>query len=350
MALERYRPLQAPALRPVPVPVPQIGRTFSLHDHVLRAYLPWFTTNHFRTQPDVDIALDTWLRSSPDILESTSYHPLRERDLQRAYYMVIDSMEEAQLSGEGMSGIARRLLMELEDAWKDDMMFGSGRAGGKAQRMFRALAELSNKSRSGGLGIVLRAFLLGSLDDITDEEDAIELAGWCSGVERSYMDGRDKEECLRAIMTLRPDVIDELEGRSVDWMPAHAMGFPAREWPRRRRAAGRSWWDDDIKRRLRRLLDEDDYHDRLSYRERAKLNLVLRGSSFDRRARRASRTRLGRSMDRALLRSRSPRYRYLTDSDDDERLFRRGRRRRRPEFLHAGRIRSRDRSHRRTLI
>lgn len=309
---------------PAVVHPPRLGRTLAIHDHILRAYLPWFTTNHFRTQPDVDLVIDELLRSNPSLLEPTLYSPLREREFRAAAHMVIDSLVDALESSEGPSGGARRLLMELEDEWEDDMRFGSRRRGSKAQRLFRSLAEVSNAARSGAVGSILRTFFLGWLNEIAEEKDIVSLAGWYRGVERSYMDARDKEECLRELVALRPDMLDELDGRAADFMPARSSGLPSMNWPRRRRPAGRRWWDDENDGRIRRLIDDQDYHDRVSDRERKMLDLFMRDSVDDRRPRRAGRSRIGRSLDRAPRRSRSPLYGFLADSDEDDRFLRRG--------------------------
>lgn len=309
---------------PAIVHPPRIGRTLAIHDYVLRAYLPWLTTNHFRTQPDVDLVIDDLLRSNPSLLEPTLHSPLREREFRTAAHMIIDSLMDAVESREGPSGGARRLLMELEDEWEDDMRFGSRRGGSKAQRLFRSLAEVSNAARSGAVGSTLRTFFLGWLNEIAEEEDTVSLAGWYRGIERSYMNARDKDECLRELVALRPDVLDELDGRVADFDPGRSSGLPSMNWPRRRRPAGRRWWDDENDRRIRRLIDDQDYNDRMSDRERKLLELFLRESDHDRRPRRAGRSRIERSLDRVPRRSRSPLYGFLTDSDEDDRFFRRG--------------------------
>lgn len=316
LAISPYlHPAHAHALRPRHHP----ARTLSLHDHILQAYLPYFTANHFRSESDVDLILDRWLRSNPDLLDPSLHAaPLRERDLRKALYLVLDCIEDSEECGEGPPGVAERLLMELDEAWVEELRYGGGRrygSGGesKTQRMFRAVAEVSRANQSLSIGSVLRAFFLGWLHEIAEEEDAISLAGWCSGVMRSAMDGRDKEDCLRALLALRPDVEAELRGGGAAWMPLSRS--PTRDWPRRRRAAGRLWWNDENDRRIRRLIDEDDYIGRAAGRRGRKLNLRLGDSYYDRLPRRMGRLRSTRSVDRVLRRSRSPMARIL-DAED----------------------------------
>lgn len=217
-----------------------------------------------------------------------------------------------------MTGVGGRLLMLLDEEWVDELRYGGGMryAGSgesKTQRLFRALAEVSLANQSISIGSVLRAFFLGWLHEIAEEEDALSLAGWCSGVMRSAMDGRDKDDCLRALVALRPDVEAELRGGGAAWMPLSRS--PTRDWPRRRRAAGRLWWNEENDRRIRRLFDEDDYIGRAAGRRGRKLNLRLGHSSYDRLPRRMGRLRSTRSVDRVLRRSRSPMARILDAQD-----------------------------------
>jgi hypothetical protein len=72
------------------------------------------------------------------------------------------------------------------------------------------------------------------------------------------MDGRDKEDCLRAVAALRPDLIAEMNRRGSSWLPLKAVSGPARDWPRRRRSAGRLLWDQENEERTRRLIEEQE--------------------------------------------------------------------------------------------
>jgi hypothetical protein len=308
------------ALVTVPVPVHRHARTLSLHDNILQAYLPYFTANHFRNEPDVDLILDGWLRSHPASFEPSNRHPLRERDFRNAFYLIIDCIDEAEECGEHPIGVSKRILSVLEEEWEDDLRFGSGREGSKAQRLFRALAEVSNAARSTAIGNLLRAFFLGWLHELA-EEDAVILAGWCSGVVKSSMDGRDKEDCLRAVAALRPDLIAEMNRRGASWLPLQAVNGPARNWPRRRRSAGRLWWDQENDERIWRLLEDQEYLDRDADRRRRKVDLRFNPSEYNRWPRRALRMRSSRSLDdRTLRRSRSPLPR-LMDREDSERYL-----------------------------
>lgn len=290
-------------------------RTLSLRDNILQAYLPYFTANYFRTEPDVDLILDGWVRSHPDLRDHSLHSPVSERNFRKAFYLVIQCIVEAEECGDPPTGAGRRMIAMLEDLWVDDMRLGSGRGAEKAKRLFRALAEVSNAATSGSIGSVLRTFFLGWFHDIAEEEDTISLAGWCSGIMRSWMDPRDKQDCLRAIVALRPDVLSELHGRGSDWGPLQSIDTPVRKWPRRRRADGRQWWDLENDRQIRRLIEEQDYLERAADRHRRKLELHLGDSSYDRWPRRIDRARSSGSLDRALRRSRSPFSRILDDDD-----------------------------------
>lgn len=293
-------------LHPATALVPRHARTVSLHDHILQAYLPYFTAHHFRSESDVDLILDGWLRSHPDLLESSHQYPLRERDFRNAFYLVIDCAYDVEECGEHPIEVSRRILEVLEDEWTDDLRYGSGRGGSKAQRLFRALAEVSNAACGGAIGSILRTFFLGWLHEIA-EEDAVSLAGWCSGVVRSSMDGRDKEDCLRAVVALRPDMLAKVNGRGSDWLSLQSFNGPVRSWPRRRRSAGRMWWDQDNDDRIRRMIQYQDDIDRAANRRRRKMDLMMRDSSFYRLPRRVNRRpRAGRSVDSSLRRARSP--------------------------------------------
>ena len=262
--------------------------------------------------------------------------------------MVIDAIEDADADAEEGSGrttdalvvldASKRLLETLEDEWEEDVEFaGSGRRVARAQRLFRALAEVSHATGSRMLGAVLRTFFLGWLRELVEEEDGVALAGWCWGVARAWIDPREKEECLRDLVALRPDVLGELHGRAgADWLPLplHALNNGAgtmRDWPRRRRAAGRRWWDDENDRRIRRMIEDLDYYGRGSDRDRRRMVSLQLGDDTDyyrRPTGRARPIRSSRSLDSVLRRSRSPRrqrdsdaarrLRYLDDLDQDD--------------------------------
>jgi len=285
---------------------PRRPRTLSLRDHILQAYLPYFTANHFRTESDVELILDGRERSHPDIRDSSHHSPVSERNFRKAFYLVIQCMVEAEECGDPPTGAGRRMIAILEDLWVDDMRSGSGRGAQKAKRLFRALAEVSDAAASGAIGFFLNTFFLGWLAEIAEEEDSISLAGWCSGIMRSYMDPRDKQDCLRAIVALRPDVIDELRGRGSDWLSSQSFDAPVRKWPRRRRADGRRWWDLENDERIRRLIENQEYLERAADRCRRKLDLRLPDSSYELWPRRIERARSSGSLDRRLGRSRSP--------------------------------------------
>jgi hypothetical protein len=315
-------PYLYPSRALVPVAVPRHARMLSLHDNILQAYLPYFTANHFRNEPDVDLILDGWLRSHPASLESSNHHPLRERDFRNAFYLIIDCIGEAEECSEHPIGVSKRILSVLEEEWEDDLRFGSGRGGSKAQRLFRALAEVSNAARSTAIGNLLRAFFLGWLHELA-EEDAVSLAGWCSGVVRSSMDGRNKEDCLRAVAALRPDLLAEMNRRGASWLPLQAVNGPARNWPRRRRSAGKLWWDQENDQRIRRLIEDQEYLDGATDRRRRKVDLQMGDSDYNRWPRRARRMQSNRSLDdrdRVLRRSRSPLARMI-DRDVSERYL-----------------------------
>lgn len=288
-------------LHPATALVPRHARTLSLHDHILQAYLPYFTAHHFRNERDVDLVLDDWLRSHPDLLESTHHYPLRERDFRNAFYLVIDCSYDVDECGEHPIEVSRRILEVLEDEWTDDIRFGSGRGGSKAQRLFRALAEVSSAAASGPIGTILRTFFLGWLHEIA-EEDGLSLAGWCSGVVRSSMDGRDKEDCLRAVVALRPDILAKMNRRGSDWLSLQSINAPVRNWPRRRRSAGRLWWDQDNDRRIRQMIEDQDELDRAENRRRKKMDLLMNSSPFYSLPRRAARPRTSRSANSRLRR------------------------------------------------
>jgi hypothetical protein len=280
-------------------------RTLSLRDHILQAYLPYFTANHFRTESDVELILDAWERSHPDIRGPSLHSPVSERNFRKAFYLVIQCMIEAEECGDPPSGAGRRMIAILEDLWVDDLRIGSGPGADKAKRLFRALAEVSNAAASSAIGSVLRTFFLGWLPDIAEEEDSVSLAGWCSGIIGSCMDPRDKQDCLRAIVALRPDVLAELHGRGSDWLSSQSIDTPLRKWPRRRRADGRRWWDLENDERIRRLIEDQDYLRRATDRRRRKLDLRL-PDLYEQWPRRIERARSSGSLDRALQRSRSP--------------------------------------------
>jgi hypothetical protein len=306
-------------------------------------------------EPDVDLILDSWLRASPDLLEPTLHLPLREREFRGAFYMVIDAIEDAEAEADDFGGAtsealvmleaSRRLLEDLEGEWEEDVEFGGSGAGrrvARAQRLFRALAEVSHATGSRMLGSVLRTFFLGWLHELVEEEDSVALAGWCWGIARAWIDPREKEECLRALVAWRPDVLAELNGRvGADWLPLPALSHAAlgnvaagtmRDWPRRRRAAGRRWWDDENDRRIRRMVEDSDYYGRGGAdRDRRRMVSLRLGDDTDyyrRPATRARPIRSSRSLDSVLRRSRSPRLRrdsdaarrlrYLDDIDQDD--------------------------------
>jgi len=311
------------------------ARTLSLHDHILQTYLPWFTSSQIRQQqePDVDLILDSWLRSNPDLLEPALHFPLREREFRGAFYMVIDAIEDADADADdfgteslAMVDASNRLLAQLEGEWEEDVEFGgSGRRAARSQRLFRALAEVSHATGSRLLGSILRTFFLGWLHKLVEEEDSVALAGWCWGIARSWIDSREKEECLRALVALRPDVLAELHGRGADWMPLplHALNNisgTTLDWPGRRRAAGRGWWDGENDRRIRRMIENSDYYSRGADRDRRMVNLrLVENTPYYRNSTgRARPIRSSRSLDSVLRRSRSPRRRY--DSESARRL------------------------------
>lgn len=319
-------------LHPATALVPRHARTVSLHDHILQAYLPYFTAHHFHNEADVDLILDGWLRSHPDLLESSHHYPLRKRDFRNAFYLVIDCAYDVEECGEHPIEVSRRILEVLEDEWTDDLRFGSGRGGSKAQRLFRALAEVSNAACGGAIGSILRTFFLGWLHEIAEEDD-VSLTGWCSGVVRSSMDGRDKEDCLRAVVALRPDMLAKMNGRGSDWLSLQSSNGPVRNWPRRRRFAGRLWWDQDNDSRIRRMIQYQDDIDRAVNRQRKKMDLLMNSPQFYPLPRRAARPRVSKSANSRLRQPRSalpaigpPDYRslpqkcdpVLIDSDADD--------------------------------
>ena len=249
--------------------------------------------------------------------------------------MVIDAIEDADADADDfntepvvMVEASNRLLEKLEDEWEEDVEFGgSGRRAARSQRLFRALAEVSHATGSRMLGHVLRMFFLGWLHELVEEEDSVALAGWCWGVARSWMDPREKEECLRALVGLRPDVLAEVNGRGADWMsvPLHAamnnISGATMDWPRRRRAAGRRWWDAENDRRIRRMVQDSDYYGRGADRDTRMVSLRLGDNTPYYQSitgRRARPIRSSRSLDSVLRRSRSPRLRH--DSDSARRL------------------------------
>lgn len=120
------------------------------------------------------------------------------------------------------------------------------------------------------------------------------------------MDPRDKQDCLRAITALRPDVIVELHGRGSDWLSLQSIDVPVRKWPRRRRADGRQWWDHENDRRIRRLIEGQEYLDRTAERSSRNLDLRLPQLTDVYWPRHIHRTRSSGSLDRALRRSNSP--------------------------------------------
>lgn len=305
-------------LRPLRALGSRHPRTLSLGDHILQAYLPYFTANHFRNESDVEFVLDGWLRSHPDLRDASLNSPVSERTFRKAFYLVIQCMIDAEECGDPPPGAGRRLIAILEDLWVDDMTVGSGRGADRANRLFRALAEVSNAAASGSIGSVLRTFFLGWLYEIAEEEDSISLAGWCSGILRSCMDPRDKQDCLRAITALRSDVIAELHGGGIgsDWLSLQSMGTPIRKWPRRRRAEGRQWWDRENDRRIRRLIEDQEYLDRAAERNRRNLDLRLPALTYDIWPRSIGRSRSSGSLDRALRRSRSPLAPMYSDDDE----------------------------------
>lgn len=309
-------------LRPPRVLGSRRPRTLSLHDHILQAYLPYFTANHFRNESDVEFVLDGWLRSHPDLRDYSLNSPVSERTFRKAFYLVIQCMVDAEECGDPPPGAGRRLIAILEDLWVDDMRVGTGRRADRAKRLFRALAEVSNAASSGPIGSVLRTFFLGWLYEIAEEEDSISLAGWCLGILRSCMDPRDKQDCLRAITALRPEVITELHGRGSDWLSLQSMDEPVRNWPRRGRADGRQWWDRENDQRIRRLIEDQDYLDRAVERERRRVDLRLPGLTDDYWPRDIGRSRSSGSLGRALRRSRSP-IPLLLGSDEDRYATRR---------------------------
>ena len=291
-------------------------RTLSLRDHILQAYLPYFTANHFRNESDVEFVLDGWLRSHPDLRDSSLNSPVSERTFRKAFYLVIQCMVDAENCGGPSPGAGRRLIAFLEDLWVDDMRLGRGRGADRAIRLFRALAEVSNAAASGSIGSVLRTFFLGWLYEIAEEEDSISLARWCSGIVRSCMDPRDKQDCLRAIASLRPDLLSELNGRRSDWLSLQSMDTPIRKWPRWRRADGRQWWDRENDKRIRRLIEDQEYLDRAAERNRRNLDLHLPDLAYDIWPRSIGRSRSSGSLDRALRRSRSPLAIMYREDDD----------------------------------
>ncbi|KAM0712513.1 hypothetical protein Q7P37_011610 [Cladosporium fusiforme] len=273
---------------------PPYSRTISLHDHILQAYLPYFATNHFNTNSDVDLILDAWLRSNASILDPSHHFPFRERDFREALYYILDAIEYAENYGQSTSDVAHRLLEELEEDWEEDMRVG----GTSCQRRFRALAELSTASMSLAVGSVLRTFILGWVDEIAEEDDIESLAAWCWGISRSYMDLRDKEECLTAIIESRPDVIDELNERGADWVLRPVLNASTMTWPRRRRKTGRLRWGRFDDREVERLMNNGDILGRRP-RDRDKLvDLVLRSRLPD------SPVRLPRLIDDRYARDR----------------------------------------------
>ncbi|GAB7331902.1 hypothetical protein MBLNU13_g03832t1 [Cladosporium sp. NU13] len=287
-------------LRPPRAVGARYPRTLSLRDHILQAYLPYFTANHFCNESDVEFVLDGWLRSHPDLRDSSLNSPVSERTFRKAFYLVIQCMVDAEECGDPPPGAGRRLIAFLEDLWVDDMRLGPGRGADRANRLFRALAEVSNAAASGSIGSVLRSFFLGWLYEIAEEEDTISLAGWCSGIMRSCMDPRDKQDCLRAIASLRPNVLSELHGRGLDWLSLQSMDTPTRKWPRRRRADGRQWWDRENDKRIRRLIEDQEYLDRAAERNRRNLDLHLPDLAYDLWPRSIGRSRSSGSLDRAL--------------------------------------------------
>lgn len=290
-------------------------RELSLDDNTLQAYLPYFTANHFRNEPDIGLIFDAWFRSHPDLRESSLHSPIGERAFRKAFHLVISCIGHAEECGEPPSGAGRRMIAMLEDFWEYVMTVESGRGASRAQSMFRALAEVLRAAAGGGLGSVLRTFFLGWLHEIAEEEDTLSLAGWCSGIVRSSMDPRHKQDCLRAIAALRPEVLAEIHGRGGDWMPLQSIDTPVRKWPRRRRADGRMWWDRENEGRIRRLIEGQDYLERTADRRRRKLDLRLEDVSYDRWPRRIDRARSSESLERALQRSRSPLVRLLEGED-----------------------------------
>lgn len=261
--------------------------------------------------------------------------------------MVIDAIEDADADADDfgtealvMLDASKRLLENLEDQWEEDVEFGGsgvGRRVARAQRLFRALAEVSHATGSRMLGSVLRTFFLGWLHELV-EEDEVALAGWCWGIARAWIKPREKEECLRALVAWRPDVLAELSGRaSAGRLPLalHALSNAAgtmRDWPRRRRAAGRRWWDDENDRRIRRMVEDSDYHGHgAADRDKRRMVSLRLGDDTDyyrRPAGRARPIRSSRSLDSVLRRSRSPRLRrdsdaarrlrYIEDLDQDD--------------------------------
>lgn len=292
------------------------SRTLSLHEYILSAYLPNFTADYFRSDPDVDVFLDAIIRSQPELLEPTLPFPLRTRDIRHALHLILLSVNDAENWGDPGFGTSTRLLDELEDEWLEDCRYH----GRNCQRLFRALAELSHAAGSMPLGSILRNFFMGWVDEIADEEEVEDLAGWCHGMRVAFVGARDKDECLRTLFSLRPDLLAEMQGMGANWIPLQVGSYPLERRPRRR---GRLRWDDERERRLRRLMEDQELLERVADQDMKKL-LRLRSRDWSpvRRPRRRGFGYSTRARSRGIIRSRSsdlydyyPKRRQLGDRD-----------------------------------
>ncbi|KAF7189171.1 hypothetical protein HII31_09593 [Pseudocercospora fuligena] len=175
--------------------------------------LPQFYHEHERLQCDTEVLIDRFVANCPELYPRTRYNPLREEELRDVYYLVLHDLSRTS-TGDVDVYIADGLLRHLEIYMRHDASGARGLGAAfsyrRSQHLFRSIAEVSHVNRSARLGRILSTFFIQHATTIVDTESSATIGQWCYAIMRAVMRETERDECLRRVYRIRPDLPQRL--------------------------------------------------------------------------------------------------------------------------------------------
>lgn len=188
-------------------------RSFHYPHDALCSYLPAFAPQYFRNTDPINSIIENWYLPNYDTSRSY-WNPIPETSLRDILQTIFDAASVAQRQGRKVvPSTSRRLRVELEDCWEEDENAGLP-VSRHSLNLFRSLADVSSRARSRHIGRVLCEFFLDHAKALVRDESAKSMVHWCAAIMVARMAEGDKGECFETLVTLRPEVVDEIEGEA----------------------------------------------------------------------------------------------------------------------------------------